>query len=94
MIGSPMSAEGVSLNWGSVAQPGRATEVSLLLIPADERFTGLTPEAVGKGNIETRSLTLVAREGIAILRAPDLGQAFRARNEAELARAKCVGKRV
>lgn len=77
----------------AVAQPGRSTEVSLVLIPTDERFTGLTPEATGKQGQESRSLTLVAPEGIAIVRAPDMGHAFRSLNEAELARARCSGKR-
>ncbi len=78
----------------AVAQPGRRTDVSLLLIPTDERFTGLTAEAKGKNSVESASLTLVARDGIAIVRAPDMGQAFRARNEAELARARCSGKKL
>lgn len=78
----------------AVAQPGRETDVSLLLIPSDERFTGLTAEAVGRGSEESRSLTLVAPEGLAILRAPDLGQSYRARNEEALARAKCGPKKL
>lgn len=77
----------------AVAQPGRSTDVSLILIPTDERFTGLTPEATGKQGQESRSLTLVAPEGIAIVRAPDTGHAFRAISEAELARARCMVKR-
>ncbi len=38
----------------AVAQPGRRTDVSLLLIPTDERFTGLTPEAKGKSSVRIR----------------------------------------
>jgi uncharacterized membrane protein len=77
----------------AVAQPGRSTDVSLLLIPTDERFTGLTPEAKGKSSAEgaggSSALTLVAREGLAILRAPDLGFSYRAMNEARLMEARC-----
>lgn len=73
----------------AVAQPGRTTNVALLLIPTEERFAGLTPEAKGKSNEESVSLTLVASEGVAVLRAPDTGHAYRARNDAALARAKC-----
>lgn len=75
--------------YSAVAQPGRTTTVSLVLIPTDERFTGLTPEAKGRVSTAETSLTLVAPNGIAILRAPDTGQSFRAVNEAELARARC-----
>lgn len=74
----------------AVAQPGRETEVALLLIPTDERFAGLTPEAKGQSNAETSvSLTLVASLGVAVLRAPDLGMAHTARNEAGLKAATC-----
>lgn len=77
----------------AVAQPGHRTEVALLLIPTDDRFTGLTPEARGTSSEESQFLTLVAREGIAVLRAPDTGQAFRVSNEAQLARARCAAKK-
>ena len=73
----------------AVAQPGRKTQVSLLLIPTDERFTGLTPEAKGKESVESVSLTLVARQGIAVLRAPDMGISYRAQNLSDLGKARC-----
>lgn len=77
----------------AVAQPGRTSNVSLVLIPTDERFTGLTPEAKGRSIAVDSALTLVAPNGIAIVRAPDTGLSFRAINEAELARAKCEERR-
>ncbi|MDO9384240.1 MAG: hypothetical protein Q7T86_15415 [Hyphomicrobiaceae bacterium] len=73
----------------SVAQPGRRTEISLVLVTSDEKFAGLTPEAAGQSVTEDRSLSLPAKRGIAILRAPDQGLAYKALNEAELKRSLC-----
>ncbi len=73
----------------SVAQPGRRTEISLVLVTSDEKFAGLTPEASGQSVKEDRSLSLPAKRGIAILRAPDQGLAYKALNEAELKRSLC-----
>ena len=75
----------------SVAQPGRRTDISLLLVPSDERFRGLTPEASGAvASPQDPVLTVPAQTGIAIVRAPEQGQAYRARNLAELKRARCA----
>lgn len=74
----------------SVAQPGRRTDVSLLLVSSDERFRGLTPEAKGASSApESPMLTVPAQAGVALIRAPEQGQAYRARNLAELKRARC-----
>jgi uncharacterized membrane protein len=74
----------------AVAQPGRRTDVALQLSTADERFAGLTPEAAGGEVKLDRSLSLTAKRGLAILRAPDQGLAYRAANEAELKRSVCA----
>lgn len=74
----------------AVAQPGRRTDVSLTLVPSDERFTGLTPQAQGKPAVENSTLTVGAEQGIVLVRAPDQGAAYQARNLAELKRAVCV----
>jgi uncharacterized membrane protein len=75
----------------SVAQPGRRSEVSLLLVPSDERFKGLTPEAKGAtSGPEDPMLTVPAQTGVAVIRAPEQGQAYRSRNLAELKRARCA----
>lgn len=76
----------------SVAQPGRLTEVSLQISTVDDRFTGLTPEAAGGEVKADRSLSLSAKRGIAILRAPDQGQAYRGINEATLKRSVCAAR--
>jgi len=73
----------------SVAQAGRRTEISLVLSTTDDKFAGLTPQARGQSVKEDRSLALTAKRGVAILRAPDQGLAYRAVNEAELRRSVC-----
>jgi uncharacterized membrane protein len=85
---SVFSDKGDSI-YAAVAQPGRRTEVSLVLSTSDERFAGLTPQASGQSVKEDRSLSLPAKRGVAILRAPDQGMAYRAINEAELKRSVC-----
>lgn len=73
----------------AAGRPDRATPVSLLLVPDDDRFMGLTPEAQGLRSPRQTELRIQARKGLAILRAPDMGYAYRARTDAELARASC-----
>ncbi len=85
---SLFSDKGDSL-YTAVAQPGRRTEIALVLSTSDEKFKGLTPEARGASIKEDRSLSLAAKRGVAILRAPDQGLAYRAANEAELKRSLC-----
>lgn len=73
----------------AAADPGRRSDVSLLLVPDDERFMGLTPEARGEQTVETGVLRVPAQRGIAVLRAPDSGVAYAVRHEEELRRATC-----
>lgn len=74
----------------SVAQPGRRTEISLLLVPSDERVTGLAAHAPADAPQQDATLTVAAQKGLAVLRAPDQGLAYRARNLAQLKRARCA----
>ncbi|MDX2308481.1 MAG: hypothetical protein NW216_09605 [Hyphomicrobium sp.] len=85
-------ADGATI-YSAIADPGRRVDVALLIVPDDERFAGLTPEARGDSAVDSGVLRVAATSGIAILRAPDSGLAYRARNEDELKRATCrVGR--
>lgn len=75
--------------YSATGRPDRPTDVSLLLVPDDDRFMGLTPEAQGLRSPRITQLQVQARKGIAVLRAPDAGYAYRAVTEAELNRASC-----
>ena len=74
----------------TVAQPGRPSTVSLLLVANDDRFTGLTPQAQGLSPRDAAQLKVPADRGIVVLRAPDQGQAYRSQNLATLATARCA----
>jgi uncharacterized membrane protein len=76
----------------AAASPGRATSIALTIVPADDRFMGLTPEAKGIINAGQAPLTVAAREGLIVVRAPDRGLAYRAESEAGLMQASCAPK--
>lgn len=72
----------------SVASPERRAEVSILLVPGDDTWRSGAPGA-GAAVTQEDTLTIPANEGIAIIRAPDRGEAYRPRAMAELKRASC-----
>lgn len=74
----------------AVAQPGRQTSLSLLLVAADDRFTGLTPQARGLSPRDSAQLHVPATRGVIVLRAPDQGQAYRRQTLATLQSAQCL----
>jgi len=79
----------------SVASPEQRPNVSLLLVPGDDGWrTG--GSAAGSGEpVVTReaTLTIRANEGVAIVRAPDRGEAYNPRALADLKRADCKFRR-
>ena len=81
--------DGESLNT-TVAVPERnTTVVALRLMPSDDRFMGLTPQAKGKAAKETSALPVGAQSGIVVVRAPNRGTAFDDLQEAALLQASC-----
>ncbi|MBX9861607.1 MAG: hypothetical protein K2Y42_02535 [Hyphomicrobium sp.] len=74
----------------SVAGPGRRPEVSLLIVPGESAWR---PAVQPDANLEGTALTLHANEGLAVLRAPDRGEAYSTRALAQLKRAKCHYRR-
>ncbi len=83
--------DGTSAYFASAA-PGRATHIALTLVPGDDRFMGLTAEARGKINTAEQPLTVTAKEGLIVVRAPDKGLAYAGEAEAGLARSSCAPK--
>lgn len=69
----------------SLASPQRP-EVSVLLVPGDETWRR---EDVGIAVTNEATLTIPANKGVAVIRAPDRGEAYGARALAELKRARC-----
>jgi uncharacterized membrane protein len=76
----------------AVGQDAQATDLNILLTPTADRFLGLTPEARGKASEVTNALTLTTGRGMAVLRAPDRGIAYRAQTEATMKRATCTAR--
>jgi uncharacterized membrane protein len=76
--------------YSAVAQPGRPLEVSVKLVPADDRFAGLGAQVRESTLGENATLAVPADAGIIIVRAPDQGSAYRARNLAVLRQASCA----
>ncbi len=76
----------------AAAPRGRLTTIDLTIVPADDRFLGLTPEAKGKINTGAPPLTVIAKEGLIIVRAPDKGLAYQAESEQDLAKSACAPK--
>lgn len=68
---------------------GQRSDLSIMLVSTDERFMGLTPEARGLPADRIASLPVAARQGLAVIRAPDRGHAFKAMTESMLKLAAC-----
>jgi uncharacterized membrane protein len=79
--------------FNSVAGPGRRPEVSVQLVPGEDAWR--TGGQINTDAVLTRdtTLTITANEGLAVIRAPDKGEAYRARAMADLKRARCQYKR-
>jgi len=74
----------------AVGQEGQTNEIALQLTPIADRFLGLTPEARGKASEATSTQDIATGSGVAVLRGPDRGLAYRAETEAVLRHARCT----
>lgn len=72
---------------------GKRTDMSLLLVTSDERFTGLSPEAKGQISERQTSVPVATPQGLAVIRAPDTGVSYQARNEVLLKSTSCTEQR-
>lgn len=77
----------------SVASPQQRPEISLLLVPGDDSWRSGGGAGPGAAVTREATLTIPANEGIAIIRAPDRGEAYATRALAELRRAQCSYRR-
>ncbi len=75
----------------SVASPEQRPNVSLLLVPGDDAWrTGGSAAGLSEPIVPRQAtLTIAANEGLAIIRAPDRGEAYQPRALADLKRAEC-----
>jgi uncharacterized membrane protein len=68
---------------------GHPTAVAVTLLPGDDRFLGLSPQALGKSAVASPLLTITAKDGLIVVRAPNRGAAMRQSQEVILAKASC-----
>jgi uncharacterized membrane protein len=71
---------------------GRPLAVALTLLPGDDRFLGLSPQALGKPPTAASQVSISIKSGLIVLRAPDRGSAYRLGDEAMLAKATCAAQ--
>jgi uncharacterized membrane protein len=87
-----VSPQGDNL-YASASTPGRPTPITLALVPSEEHFLGVTPEARGIARDVQPPVPIAATRGIVVLRGPDEGFSYRREVEAALAAASCSGAR-
>ncbi len=75
--------------YASASTPGRSTPITLALVPSEEHFLGVTPEAQGIARDTEPPVAIAARKGIVVVRAPDRGFSYRRDTEAGLSTARC-----
>lgn len=81
--------DGTSLYFAA-ASAERETTINLAIIPADDRFLGLSGEARQSADADQ---TIAAPKGFIVVRAPDRGDAYRAKTRSVLENASCVSGR-
>jgi uncharacterized membrane protein len=71
-------------------QSGQVTTATIRLVPSGDIFTGLTPESRGLAPAAQQPLSFAVRRGVAVVRAPERGEAYRRATDTTLAKASCV----
>jgi uncharacterized membrane protein len=81
--------DGTSLYFAA-ASSERETTINLSIIPADDRFLGLSGEAQQAADTDQ---TIAAPKGFIVVRAPDRGDPYRAETQSVLEKASCAARR-
>ena len=77
----------------AAAASGHPTNVVLKIVPGDDRFLGLSAQAIGKATPQNvAQLNITARDGLIVVRAPDKGAPYRPGDEVVLSKASCVAE--
>jgi uncharacterized membrane protein len=80
--------------YAATGEDERVTSLRLRIVPATDRFMGLTPEALGIANTTEKPVEVQSTLGIIVLRAPDRGRAYEPFNEAGLRRFACSAEKI
>ncbi len=78
--------------YATASTPGRETPISLVLVPSEHHFLGVTPEARGIARDTQPPVVLAATRGIVVVRGPDKGIAYRNEVLGNLKQAACSGR--
>jgi uncharacterized membrane protein len=72
---------------GAIARP---INIALTIIAGDDRFVGLSPLTLGA--TANPEITISAREGLIVVRAPDRGSAYQNLDVQEIVKASCTAR--
>ncbi|MEM1371102.1 MAG: hypothetical protein AAGG72_02620 [Pseudomonadota bacterium] len=75
--------------YSAAGQKGEPITLNLQVVPSSIRFSGLTSEALGFASQRDRQQIVQAPRGIALIRAPDRGLAYREQVEGMLEKSNC-----
>jgi uncharacterized membrane protein len=78
--------------YAAASVPGRETPITLVLVPSEKHFLGVTPEARGIARDVQPPVAIAATRGIVVVRGPDKGLAYRSEVERNLRQAACSGR--
>jgi len=78
--------------YATASVPSRPTPVTLVLVPSDDAFLGVTMEARGIANSATPPTAVAATRGIIVVRGPDKGFAYQHQVDTVLRDAKCTAR--
>lgn len=86
-----MTPQGDNL-YAAASVPSRPTPISLVLVPSEDAFLGVTPEARGIAREAQPPTVVSALRGIIIVRGPDKGFSYQQHVEAVLRDARCTAR--
>jgi uncharacterized membrane protein len=78
--------------YAAASVPQRPTPIQLALVPSEDAFLGVTPEARGIARDAAQPTVLSATRGIVVVRAPDKGFSYQRHADAVLKDARCTAR--
>ena len=78
--------------YAAASAEGRSTPISIALVPSEDHFLGVTPEARGIARNVQPPVPVAITHGIVVVRGPDNGIAYRRDLVAGLKRAQCSAR--